>query len=64
MSKFPGKAVTWGAVLCLIAALVTLGLRRTETIGDSTALPVIAVLVVGFVTLTVVAGIRMARRRP
>jgi Zn-dependent alcohol dehydrogenase len=64
MSKIPGKAVMWGAVSCLVGALIVTGLRRTETIGDTIALPAVSVFVLGFVGLTILAGVRMARHRP
>jgi hypothetical protein len=64
MSKTPAKAVMWSAGACLLGALVVLGLRRTETIGDSIALPAVSVFVLGFVGLTIVAGVRMVRQRP
>lgn len=64
MSKIPGQAVMWSAVACLIAALIVAGLRRTETIGDAIALPAVSVFVLGFVGLTVLAGLRITRRRP
>ncbi|WP_423921484.1 hypothetical protein ACPEEZ_00865 [Frigoribacterium sp. 2-23] len=64
MTRISTRGATWGAVACLVVALVAVGLRRSETIGDAIAIPVVAVFVLGFVALTIVTGLRRSRRQP